>query len=181
LLQRQWARTAPDGDIEDDDDDDDDDDDAEDEDVDEVYGTPLLPPTPPSVARPTTKKFKSAATIATAAVGGKKKKKSPSIIKNTAATGASSLLPQWRLQAKRKPLISDKSSAMHTAYTTPGEPGSFGGARRLFVGMLFDRHDTQRYLRTQDVYTLHRQVRRRFPRRKMLSKGITVSSTCRVC
>ena len=53
--------------------------------------------------------------------------------KNTAATGASSPPPQRQLQAKRKPLVSDKSSAMHTAYTTPGKPGSFGGARRPFV------------------------------------------------
>jgi len=61
---------------------------------------------------------------------------------------------------------------MHAAYTTPGEPGSFGGARRPFVGMLFDRREVQHYLRTQDAYTLHRQARRRFLRRKTHSKGI---------
>jgi len=61
---------------------------------------------------------------------------------------------------------------MHTAYTTPGEPGSFGGTRRLFVGTLFDRRDAQRYLRTQDAYTLHKQARRRFLRCKTHSKGI---------
>jgi len=54
----------------------------------------------------------------------------------------------------------------------PGEPGSFGGARRPFIGTLFDRRKAQRYLRTQDAYTLHRQAKRRFPRRKTHSKGI---------
>jgi len=84
LLQRQWARTDPDGDINDDDDDDDDDEDdgdAKDEDVDEVFRTPLLPHTPPSAARPAAKKFKSAAAVAATTAGGKKKKKSPSIKK----------------------------------------------------------------------------------------------------
>jgi len=51
-------------------------------------------------------------------------------------------------------------------------PGSFGGALRPFVGTLFDRRDAQRYLRTQDAYTLHRQARRRFPHRKTHLKGI---------
>jgi len=49
LLQHQWVHTDPDGNMEDDDYDDDVDDDAEDKDVDEVFGTPLLPPTPPFV------------------------------------------------------------------------------------------------------------------------------------
>ena len=61
---------------------------------------------------------------------------------------------------------------MHAVYTMPGEPGSFGGARRPFIGTLFDRRKAQRYLRTQDAYTLHRQAKRRFPRRKTHSKGI---------
>jgi len=91
--------------------------------------------------------------------------------KNTAASGVSSLHPRWRLQAKRKPLVSDESSAMHTAYTTPGELSSFGGARRPFVGTLFDRRDAQHYLRTRDAYTLHRQARRRFPRRETLERN----------
>ena len=77
LLQHQWVRTDPNGNMEDDDYDDDVDDDAEDKDVDEVFGTPLLPPTP----RPAAKKFESAATVATAASGKRKKKISPSIIK----------------------------------------------------------------------------------------------------
>jgi len=54
----------------------------------------------------------------------------------------------------------------------PGKPGSFGGARCPFVGTLFDQREVQSYLRTQDAYTLHRQARRRFPRRKTHSKGI---------
>jgi len=61
---------------------------------------------------------------------------------------------------------------MHAAYTTPGKPGSFGSARHPFVGTLFDPRKAQRHLRTQDAYTLHRQERRRFPRRKTHSKGI---------
>jgi len=58
---------------------------------------------------------------------------------------------------------------MHTAYTKPAKPGCFGGACHLFVRTLFDRRDVQR---TQDAYMLHRQARRRFPRRKTHSKGI---------
>jgi len=61
---------------------------------------------------------------------------------------------------------------MHASYTTLGKPGSFGGARHLFVGTLFDRREAQRYLRTQDAYTLHRQARRRFLHRKTHLKGI---------
>jgi len=52
---------------------------------------------------------------------------------------------------------------MHAANMTPGEPGSFGGVRRPFVGMLFNCRNVQRYLHTQDAYMLHRHVRRHFP------------------
>ena len=62
---------------------------------------------------------------------------------------------------------------MHAAYTMPGEPGSFGGVRRPYVGTLFDRRDAQRYLCTKEAYLLHRRARRRFPHRKTHSKGIT--------
>ena len=110
--------------------------------------------------------------------------------KNTAATGASSRPPpqQRRLQAKRKPLVrpSDDTLAMPATYTTPGEPGSFGGARRLFVGTLFVRREAQRYHCTQDAYTLHRQARIRFcvarhTRNESPTSTRQISSTCRVC
>jgi len=113
------------------------------------------------------------------------KKKSPSIIKKYSI--------DWNKlttapTAKRKPFVSDESSTstMHATYTTPGEPGSFGGVRRPFVGTQFDRRDVQRYLHTQDAYTLHRQARRRFrvsrhTQKQSLTSTRQISSTCRVC
>jgi len=77
--------------------------------------------------------------------------------------------------AKKEAFVSDvnnESSDMHATYTMPDEPGSFGGARRSFFGMRFNRRDAQRYLRTQEAYMLHRQARRRSPHCKMLSNGI---------
>ena len=61
---------------------------------------------------------------------------------------------------------------MYATYTTPDEPGIFGGAHCPFIGTRFDRRDAQHYLRTEEAYTLHRQARRRFPHRKTLPKGI---------
>jgi len=53
----------------------------------------------------------------------------------------------------------------------PSKLGSFGDARRQFIKHL-GRHKAERYLRTQEAYTLHQQVIRRFLHRKILSKGI---------
>ena len=61
---------------------------------------------------------------------------------------------------------------LHTAYTTPSAPGSFGGARNLKRYADKKRRKTEQYLSQLDAYTLHKQQRKRFPRRKTLSKRI---------
>ena len=63
-----------------------------------------------------------------------------------------------------------KVALLREAYTTLDEPGIFDGVRRPFVRR-FDRRNTQCYLCTQGAYTLHKQVKRHFPRRKTYSKA----------
>lgn len=58
---------------------------------------------------------------------------------------------------------------MERVYYDPSKSGSFGGVRPL------TRHssgDAKKWLTSQDAYTLHKPVRRKFPRRKTFSKGI---------
>jgi len=67
--------------------------------------------------------------------------------------------------------MSEAADAVHVAFTTPGKLGSFGGVHRPFVEH-FGRREAERYLRTQEAYTLHKQVKKRFMCHKILSKGI---------
>jgi len=72
--------------------------------------------------------------------------------------------------------------ALHDAYTTLGKPDSFGGAWRPFIGR-FGRCKAECYLRTQEAYTLHKQVKRRFcvaRRTRKVSQSSTrqISSNC---
>ena len=64
------------------------------------------------------------------------------------------------------------SDGLHIAYTTRNAPGSFTAVENLkrYTGKSYNR--VQRYLSKQDAYTLHKQRRIRFPRRKTYSKGI---------
>ena len=61
---------------------------------------------------------------------------------------------------------------IHTTYTTPSEPGSFSAVQNLkrYTGESYK--NINRYLSDQDAYTLHKQRRIHFPRRKTYSKGI---------
>jgi len=61
---------------------------------------------------------------------------------------------------------------LHTTYTTPRLPGSFDAVQNLRRYTGESRAKTLQYLASQDAYTLHKQRRRRFPRRKTYSKGI---------
>ena len=72
----------------------------------------------------------------------------------------------------RASLADVQNDHLHTAYTTPSAPGSFGGAHNLKRYADKTRRKTEHYLSQQDAYTLHKQHRKRFPRRKTLSKGI---------
>ena len=62
------------------------------------------------------------------------------------------------------------SNEVHEAYTTLGQPCSFGGKQH--VVKKFGKRKAERYLIGQEAYTLHKDVRKRFVRCKTLSKGI---------
>jgi transposase InsO family protein len=62
---------------------------------------------------------------------------------------------------------------LESAYYTPAEPGSFSSVnnlKRQFVKL--SRKDVNKFLSRQDAYTLHRDIVRKFPRRKTSAFGI---------
>ena len=61
---------------------------------------------------------------------------------------------------------------MESVYYEASKPGSFGGVRSLarYGGMPVKNAKT--WLETQDTYTLHKPLTKRFPRRKTFAKGI---------
>ena len=62
---------------------------------------------------------------------------------------------------------------MESVYFDPNNPGSFGGVKPLLRHAQPQSSNTvKKWLSSQDGYTLHKPVRRRFPRRKTFAKGI---------
>ena len=61
---------------------------------------------------------------------------------------------------------------MERTYYDLAGPGSFGGVKALARNADKDLDETREWLSGQDTYTLHKPVRRKFPRRKTLSLGI---------
>ena len=61
---------------------------------------------------------------------------------------------------------------MESVYYEASNPGSYGGIRALarYGGMPVKRAKT--WLQTQNTYMLHKQLNKRFPRRKTFAKGI---------
>jgi transposase InsO family protein len=59
---------------------------------------------------------------------------------------------------------------METIYYDPSNPGSFGGVAPLVRQTR--SNDAKNWLSSQNAYTLHKPVRRIFPRRKTYAKGI---------
>jgi transposase InsO family protein len=59
---------------------------------------------------------------------------------------------------------------MNEAYYNIHNPASYGGVRTL--ARQFSMKSSADWLQTQDSYTLHKPVRKKFPRRKTYSKGI---------
>jgi hypothetical protein len=59
---------------------------------------------------------------------------------------------------------------MEVVYYDPSNPGSFGGIASL--ARQTRSSEVRKWLSTQDTYTLHKPVRRIFPRRKTFAKGI---------
>ena len=58
---------------------------------------------------------------------------------------------------------------MESLYYEPSKPGSYGGIRPL---IRYGGKGAKHWLTTQDAYTLHKPIRRIFPRRKTYAKGI---------
>ena len=58
------------------------------------------------------------------------------------------------------------------AYYTPKQPGSFGGVDALKRATKIKTSTLKDWLSYQDPYTLHKPVRRTFPRRRVVVSGI---------
>jgi hypothetical protein len=61
---------------------------------------------------------------------------------------------------------------MKATYYEASEPGSYGGVRALARYSGMPVKTVKGCLETQDPYTLHKPVVKKFPRRKTFSKGI---------
>ena len=62
-------------------------------------------------------------------------------------------------------------------YYTPGNSGAFGGVNQLYIAARkvipgIDKDTVNRFLLSQDTYTLHKPYRRKFTRRKVLARHI---------
>lgn len=63
-------------------------------------------------------------------------------------------------------------------YYDPSHPAGFGSAQNLLAAIKAKRRrnvtiaDIERWLESQDAFTLHKKIVRKFPRRKTLSKGL---------
>ena len=55
---------------------------------------------------------------------------------------------------------------MEQLYYSTNKPGSFGSARNLSKYANIPSQNVKQWLSSQDAYTLHKPVRRKFPRRK---------------
>lgn len=61
------------------------------------------------------------------------------------------------------------NDALTKIYYDPGKPGSYGGVEALKrASKKHSKRDVEAWLRAQNAYTLHKQVRRRFQRNKVL-------------
>ena len=56
-------------------------------------------------------------------------------------------------------------------YYNPRIPGSYGGVKSLAKTIGKSKKVTKDWLQTQDTYTLHKTIRRKFPRRKVIVGG----------
>jgi transposase InsO family protein len=61
---------------------------------------------------------------------------------------------------------------METIYYEPSKPGSYGGVRPLARYSSAKASTVNNWLSSQDAYTLHKPIRKIFPRRKTYAKGI---------
>jgi hypothetical protein len=63
-------------------------------------------------------------------------------------------------------------NVLNTVYFNANNPGSFGGVQSLARHVPTSINKSKNWLLTQDAYTLHKPIRRIFPRRKTFAKGI---------
>ena len=63
-------------------------------------------------------------------------------------------------------------NTLKTSYFDPKSSGSFGGVERLRRVTRFNRAEVKNFLQSQDTYTLHKPVRKRFQRRRVIAGGI---------
>jgi transposase InsO family protein len=73
-----------------------------------------------------------------------------------------------------------KRKLLSKIYTDPSDPGSFGGVDRLWKSVKRQKKkkvsvkyaDVTKFLKGQETYTLHKQIRRKFTRNPTIVKGI---------
>ena len=61
---------------------------------------------------------------------------------------------------------------LKTSYFNPESSGSFGGVERLRRVTGANRAEVKNFLQTQDTYTLHKPVRKKFQRRRVIAGGL---------
>jgi len=64
------------------------------------------------------------------------------------------------------------NSKLESIYYDPSRVGSFGGVHSLIKESGVNKSDVRKWLLSQDAYTLHKQPRRIFQRRKTMSMGV---------
>ena len=69
-------------------------------------------------------------------------------------------------------------SALKKTYFKPESPGSLGGVKRLRGSTGEALRDIKNWLSYQDVYTLHKPVRHRFPRRRTIVSSFKEQYQC---
>lgn len=68
--------------------------------------------------------------------------------------------------------LKEEELALKKNYYNVSSPGSYGGVSRLAKASGVSPQNTKSWLMTQDAYTLHKPIRTKFKRRKVLALGI---------
>lgn len=108
--------------------------------------------------------------------GGSKRRrgsKSSTVRKNSSTTRSTPI----STRARRQPARIDK--ILNDLYFSPEKPSSFGSPFRLFkaaseVNSKISLEDVEKWLSKQPAYTLHRDLRTKFPRRKVIVNGMRI-------
>lgn len=75
-------------------------------------------------------------------------------------------------------LLEKEKKILEKIYYNAKNPGSYGGVARLSKASNISPEKTKRWLMTQDTYTLHKPLRFKFRRRKVLAYGIGELMQC---